>query len=561
MSDNHRKSINFLVSNAFPGAFFLEDALWRTSTSYRDLEELPHEPDIVSSTRIRQHVYDAIVRSWRTHNATNNRTDHLPVSSEAEFVCLKYDRVRVEPGTELFVCGRCDRVYTWSQVEDTKFHCLHDKDEQLAQIAHVFVHGLCGQVSYIQPQTCWNEFNGKRCGEPLRLHLEYSQMIRSYWWCPKCKDERKLKQDPQVGPGWQLKELRERCNECSSDQNIVPMTLSPARTIYKPQRVDLVDMPSSNYRTLVNEWFGGRVDEQKILNMLPDFLKDSFKNNPQMRSSMLERYHENEIGDRPVMAIPPMVQEELSNLAGSRSAVIRTGNTLSGNTAAYLAAKFGLHVSLLDNLAVIRATYGYLVGGSTPEEAILRVFPMAPPRYAVLTQRLPTEALLFELIPERVLSWLHSRNLLKHRTDEMGLREHLVTCVPDDPILLQITGLIHTASHALRRSSERYTGMGRDVVDELLFARGLAWVLYNNRGSELGMFTTTFEGRLREWLEGTKYDASNCPFDPICMHEDEAACPGCLHIGERGCTTLWNRHLDRRYLVTLDNPRLIGYWG
>jgi hypothetical protein len=561
MSGSHRKSINFLVSNAFPGAFFLEEALWRTSTNYRDLEELPHEPDIISHTRIRQHVFDAIARSWRTHNEVNNRSDHLPISSEFQLVYLKYNRVKVEPGTELFVCGKCDRLFTWSEVEENKFHCLYDKGEQLVQIAHIFVHGLCGQVSYIQPQTCWHEFNGKRCGEPLRLHFEYSQMIRSYWWCPKCRFERKLKQDPQTGPGWQLKQLRERCPQCSANNNIVPMALSPARTIYKPQRVDLVDMPSSNYRTLVDEWFGGLVDEGKLLNSLPDFLKESFINNPQMRASILERYHEDKIGDRPVITIPPMVQEELSNLAGSRSAVIRVGNALNGNTAAYLARKYGLSVSLLDNLAVIRATYGYLIGDSLPEKGILRVFPMAPPRYAVLTQRLPTEALLFELVPDRVLSWLHSRNLLKQTSNEMGLREHLVTCPQDDPVLLQIICLIHTASHALRRSSERYTGMGRDVVDELLFPRGLAWVLYNNRGSELGMFTTTFEGRLREWLEGTKYDIANCPFDPICMHEDEAACPGCLQIGERGCTTLWNRYLDRRYLVTLDNPRLVGYWG
>ena len=111
MSVRDRKSINFLVSNAFPGAFFLDDALWKVSTDYKDLEELPREPDIVSQTRIRQHVFDAICRSWRTHNETNQRSDPLPVSSDAEFVYLKYNRVRVEPGTEIFVCEKCDRVY------------------------------------------------------------------------------------------------------------------------------------------------------------------------------------------------------------------------------------------------------------------------------------------------------------------------------------------------------------------------------------------------------------------------------------------------------------------
>ena len=561
MSIRNRKSINFLVSNAFPGAFFLDDALWIVSTDYKDLEELPREPDIVSRTRIRQHVYDAICRSWQTHNKATDRNDPVPVSSDAEFVYLKYNRIRVEPGTEIFVCGKCDRVYTWDQAEGNNFRCLHDKTEQLAQLAHIFVHGLCGEVTYIQPQTCWNRFNGNRCDEPLRLHLEYSQMINSHWWCPKCRFERKFEQKPKEGLGWKLKDLWERCKTCSADDDHVTMTLSPARTIYKPQRVDLVDMPSADHRMLINEWFGEKIDEIEVLKTLPDFLKKSFEEDPKTRASILERYREDQIGDSPVMSIPPTVQEELSNLAGARSAVIRGSDTLGTNTADFLALKYGINVSLLDNLAIIRATYGCLVGGSMPEEAILRVFPMAPPRYAVLTQRLPTEALLFELLPNQVLDWLHARDLLNDMVDEKGIREYLVTCEEEDPILVQITNLIHTASHALRRSSERYTGMGRDVVDELLFPRGMAWGLYNNRGSELGMFTTTFEGRLREWLAGTHYDLTICPFDPICMHEKEVACPGCLYIGERGCTTLWNRYLDRRYMVTLDTSKHVGYWG
>lgn len=561
MSIRDRKSIHFLVSKAFPGAFFLDDALWRASSSYKDLEELPIEPDIIGKTRCRQHVYDAICRRWRTHNEANNRNDPVSITDDAEFVYLRYNRVRVEPGTDIFVCGKCDRVYRWDQVEGNNFRCLHDKDEQLAQIAHIFVHGLCGTISYIQPQKCWNKFNGKRCNEPLRLRLDYSQMINSYWWCPKCKFERKLEQKPEEGPGYVLKDLREWCRQCSSDENYVRMRLSPARTIYTPQRVDLVDMPTTDHRILINEWFGGETDEAEVLKKLPDFLKKSFQENPQERANIPNHYRERKIGDSPVMTIARIVQEELSNLAGARSAVIRTSDSLSGNTAAYIAQNYGLNVNLLDNLAIIRATYGYLVGGSTPEEATLRVFPMAPPRYAVLTQRLPTEALLFELLPEKVLSWLHGRNLLKDINDEKELREYLVTCEENDPVLELMTGLIHTASHALRRSSERYTGMGSDAVDELLFPRGLAWVLYNNRGSELGMFTTTFEGRLREWLAGAQYDLTICPFDPICMQEEEAACPGCLYIGERGCTTLWNRYLNRRLMVTLDTSRYAGYWG
>lgn len=339
------------------------------------------------------------------------------------------------------------------------------------------------------------------------------------------------------------------------------MHLRPARTICHAQRVDLVDMPNTDFRPLVNEWFGHDVNEEEIIRKLPEYLQIKYKEDPKWRANILESYREQQIGDDLAISIPPTVKEELSNLEGTHGAIIRETNKLTESTRKILNEKYGLTVSLLDNLAIIRATYGYLIGSSNPSEAFLRVFPMAPPRYAVLTQRLPTEALLFELIPAKVLNWLHARDMLNNIDDDKGLREYLVTCDENDDALTEILGLIHTASHTLRRSSERYTGMGRDVVDELLFTRGLAWVLYNNRGSTLGMFRTTFEGRLREWLAGAEYDLSACPFDPICMHEKEAACPGCLHVGERGCTTYWNGHLDRKYMVTLPTSSSPGYWG
>ena len=487
------------------------------------------------------------------------------MAGEAEFVLLHYDRALVSSGYDTFVCPlrECERVFTRDVVEKTNYRCPEHKNQPVFQLAHLFVHADCGSVKQIVPRSCWNLIGDKQCREPLRLHLEYTQMGQSYWWCPKCRYECHLPEkagDHQ--PVWNLGQLREWCSDCSVEgQPKVMMRLTTARKVFQPQRVDVVDMASADAQTLLQEWFGKTVNEDKILQTLPPELQKAFQTDPRTRQTILQAFRSRQIGEEGIPILSPAVQEELTNYAGALSAVSQSPCNLPQQIRDDLANEFGVKVSLLDGLAIVRSTYGYLVGGSSPEEAILQVFPMGGVRYAALTQRIPTEALLFELVPEKALDWLHQHGLAKEINDLVTLRRYLIDCKLDDPILDRLTGLVHTAAHGLRRSSERYTGMGRDLIDELLFPRGLAFAIYNNRGSELGMFTTTFEGRLLDWLYGTRYDISNCPFDPICMNEPHPACPGCLYVGERGCTTLWNRNLDRRHLVQLQTSKEPGYWS
>jgi len=561
MSDRQR-SINFMVSTAFPNAYFLDQGLWRVSSDYSYLNSLLEVGDIQDKGRVRGRVFEAICESWIQHNAALNRQDPPRVITDAEFVLLDYRRAIVLPGYDTFVCPSCERVYTRDQIENNNFRCLEEENVEVMQLQHLFVHGPCGTVTEITPTRCWNRFDGQRCNEDLRLHLVYQQMGASYWWCTRCRFRRGLPRDrTDEQQGWKF-DLRSICWTCRNDGlQDDRMRLTTARSVFKAQRVDLVDMPQSDYQVLLQEWFGEQLRDEDILAQLAEPLRRRWESDPQQRAQLRRMFQSDRIGESGVPTLDPKAQEEIANYSGARSAIVRDDTQLPPDVARFLNEGFGLRVSLLDNLAIVRATYGYLVGGSTPEEAILEVFTMGGGRYGVLTQRMPTEALLFELDPHRVLAWLHATELAVRIKNETDLRRYLVSCEPNDEILQMVTTLVHTASHALRRSSERYTGMGRDIVDELLFPRGMAWVLYNNRGSELGMFTTTFEGRMREWLQGTRYDLLNCPLDPICMREDVAACPGCLHIGERGCTTLWNRFLDRRYLVRLPSSTFPGYWS
>jgi hypothetical protein len=558
------RTISFLVTTAFPNAYFLDQGLWQASADYRHLNSLRSVGDVQDPKRVRDRVWDAINNSWRRHNENLARQDPPRVDSAADFVLLHYDRALVSPGYDTFVCPlrECERIFTRDEVEKSNYRCIVHKNQSVSQLAHLFVHADCGSIQQIGPRKCWNHIGDKQCKEPLRLHLEYQQMGKSYWWCPKCRYERHL---PEKGDdhnlGWNLGQLRAWCSTCSVEgQPKVMMRLTTARKIFQPQRVDVVDMAGADAQNLLQEWFGKTIDEDKILKALPPELQTAFQADPRIRRTILQSYQSRKIGDEAIPELPRDAQEELANYAGALSTVSQTSFNLSKQVHYDLDNEFGMKVSLLDGLAIVRATYGYLVGGSSPDEATLQVFPMGGVRYAVLTQRLPTEALLFELLPDRVLVWLHQRGMAKEIQDLIALRRYLISCKPEDEILKNLTGLVHTAAHGLRRSSERYTGMGRDLTDELLIPRGLSFVIYNNRGSELGMFTTTFEGRLLDWFYGTRFDISNCPFDPICMNEPHPACPGCLYIGERGCTTLWNRNLDRRHLVQLPTSKEPGYW-
>jgi hypothetical protein len=232
--------------------------------------------------------------------------------------------------------------------------------------------------------------------------------------------------------------------------------------------------------------------------------------------------------------------------------------------AVYLLNTFGVRISIVDGLAVINATYGYLIGSSDPSQAKVDVFRMGGDRYAVLTQRLETEAMLIELDPDKVLEWLSVRgHIIPASSGDspiQSIRRFLLTQPYGDEALQEVVRLTHTMSHLLIRTSERVTGVSRDNLQEIVWPRALAFVLYNGGGSDLGMLQTAFEGSMLDWFHGARHNAANCPYDPVCRNSDIAACHACLFIAERNCNTYWNRWLDRRHLITFDDGP-VGYWG
>jgi len=345
----------------------------------------------------------------------------------------------------------------------------------------------------------------------------------------------------------------------------VRMGLTTARTAFKPVTLTTVDMPGADESVLLDEWFQVSFDIDEIRAQLPEAIRDLFDSDSDVRYKILKakRAERGSINGAPIDP-PGRVRETLRDYAGARSTVSQTLDQARPDDAAYLLDKCGVRVSMLDGLTLINATLGYLIGSSDPSQAQLNIFHMGGDRYAILTERLQTEAILIELDPEQVLEWLQKRGyqlpVAAGDTREQALRRHLLTQADSAVVLDQVTGLTHTMSHLLIRTSERVTGVSRDTLQEIVWPRALAFVLYNGSGTDLGMLQTAFEGSMFDWFHGARYDAANCPYDPVCRASEWAACHACLYIAERNCNTYWNRWLDRRHLVTFQGGP-IGYWG
>lgn len=581
MNEKQRRISN-LILNCFPGNYFLDSSVILKAVGPPPREWRPiGAEEINDPRRLERRVWSAV------RNATNAHADPMPYPDGARITFVEYETVQADVGYPTFICPErnCERVYTLDQISRSNFRCTLHPNLPLAQMAHLFVHPSCGRVVLVSQDRCLNMVNGTRCNEALRLHIEYQRIDSSYWWCPKCKNIPGMpiyavQRNGEWQPGWK-RDFRKSCTNCprlpsrgdsteesrseDTDDDTARdsrlMRVAQARSVYQPQRMDIVDLGTANDETILEEWFGSAVNADSVRNQIPEQLRGMFDSDPRFRQQIISQYVPRSGTQTAIPDITPEVREELRDYAGARTSILNLASARIEQSQA-VETRFGVKVSLLDNLAIIQATYGFLIGSSDATQAKLEVFGMGGDRYGVLTQRFATEGLLIELTPSRVERWLSDRGLsLPNGNGEQTLRRYLLTAPLNDPILVETTNLLHTLSHILIRSSERYTGIGRDTMGELIWPRTLSACLYNQRGSELGMLATTFEGRLRVWFEGALYDARSCPFDPVCAEDPQvAACMGCLHLS-RCFAPFWNRSLDRRYLVTLIRNQQRGYWG
>src|SRR5262249_50764319 len=78
-------------------------------------------------------------------------------------------------------------------------------------------------------------------------------------------------------------------------------------------------------------------------------------------------------------------------------------------------------------------------------------------------------------------------------------------------------GALHTVSHVLKATADRFVGLDGDSLAEYLFPGHFAGVLYASRYVDftLGGIDAAVKSNLRQWLGSARDYAGRCSFDPV----------------------------------------------
>lgn len=218
-------------------------------------------------------------------------------------------------------------------------------------------------------------------------------------------------------------------------------------------------------------------------------------------------------------------------------------------------------VSLLEDFPVVNVAFGYTRGSPTPGKSRLRSFRhLGQPRvYGLLTE---TEALLFQIDPQRILAWLAARGhdvATGDSADASAARKQLthLTTTPRpfedvEGIGGDVLTLVHSISHRAVRTLATFAGTDRDALGEYLLPNLGAFVVYGTGGGtfDLGGLRSVLESTLDMFLDSFVGSESRCPLDPGCVRAN-AACMACLHLGERSCER-FNGALSRTVMFGAD---------
>jgi len=231
------------------------------------------------------------------------------------------------------------------------------------------------------------------------------------------------------------------------------------------------------------------------------------------------------------------------------------------------------HIRVVNDFPLALCAYGYTRTARDPARTVITPFPVDDrgriPVYAIASE---TEALWFQLDPQRVYAWLLENGLtagLMPVTREEawarlyaeipGLRE-----APHEPYYNQreaaaVRTLLHTMSH-LFLSRIEWSGFAPSSVGEYLIPGSLSFMLYANRHAEtkIGGLTTLFEQRLNTWLWDAAQSGRECVYDPICS-DDGGSCAGCTHR-EHNCVA-FNRELSRATVYGGPTPQSSAFDG
>lgn len=223
-------------------------------------------------------------------------------------------------------------------------------------------------------------------------------------------------------------------------------------------------------------------------------------------------------------------------------------------------------VTVIRELPIALVAFGYT--REFPDHRA-QLKPLQPPerdssaRRPLVTIESNTEAVLFELDPMRLWSWVDANGWTNapEPPDATAARSWLLSTTYADeptPAGVAIQRLTHAWAHTLIHALEGRSAFGPNSVAEYLMERTGSFFLYvaNYSAFNLGGLTTLVEQHLADWLDAA-VEQTVCVHDPVCLTE-RGGCHKCIALAFH-CER-FNRGLHRGYLVSSEDPTVTDGW-
>lgn len=530
--------------------------------------------------------------------------------------------VRFAPYPLLFACRRCERVIEYRTLAKSgRIRCICGG--RLKRLAYVQAHN-CGRMEeiFFPKRPC------PKCNTKDHLALYDPGRVRqARWKCAKCNvDIQALRKTPCACVYSQF--LAQGTVSGERFLRVVP-TSDPA--LYAPHSVAFINFPENGESAmrsspdalglmlarawgLLDERVESAVEKRRRIQKgdakteeLIEALRKVAPDNELVKEhdrSKSKPYGQDEldevaglVNDATLLKQPPLrwlVEHvtllDKTDLTDARAVAVRLRSRGDERGACDIEAaqKSASDVLGITSLRVINdfplalCAFGYTRIARDPSRSVINPFPTTEegqiPLYALASE---TEALWFQLDPQKVAEWLMDNGLCSggsRPTTERrawgwlyrvvpGLRQAVFEPSYPTPAATAVRMLLHTMSHVFLRRIE-WSGFASSSIGEYLIPGTLSFILYANRVAEtkIGGLTTLFEQRLHPWLWDAVQAGHNCVYDPLCRDEG-GSCVGCTHR-EHNCPT-FNHELSRATLyggITLpekDSPSIKirkGYW-
>lgn len=595
----------------------------------------------------------ARVRNWEGGQAgfASSNPDHYHFGEP--------EGVRSQPFPTTFECQNCEKAHGYYSADDlesqnpdlTCDRCGGD----IKQYQFVSVHS-CGEIRRLYPESCPNHGD-----KHIVLDRRDSQRVRNFHW--SCEVD---------GCGWETPMRHGQNCGCdytppAGDENEgMYTTVHRAGSVYYPHYITAVNLHSAGIGHLRQSEDGARkafaqhfglsdaesVEEVSLRERVGEVEVDDakvvevFQANDGITSLDEAREHLKERGEIDSQTVRERLAEVITlDSDGDQSELTDAGDEIlqyvlsredlttdslsdleqQSRTRGFIEKadristykddidRLGIQdVRVVEDFPVQTFVYGYTRGGRDEDEARINAFSQNASDgdgTPIFVDTSETEAVQFDLDPERVLLWLslnipetsdpdavngsitlpqidstdeaaleHARNEISQlsRDEQWGfLISHLApvegygrfeTDAGDDvegQVTEHVFKLLHTTSHILLKQASTISGFDRTNLSEFLFPRALSLVIYANNREEfnIGGMTTMVEQQLDNLLGQAESHGNDCVYDPVCSQRG-GACLSCLHVSEISCS-YFNQVISRDYLFGSrpnTDRTITGYW-